>query len=272
MTGVSIPSSSGHQFTGWSRRKRPVRNTWMFQSLLHQGISLLYFIRHTAYGPITDQFQSLLHQGISLLDAPFQIGRSPIGMGFNPFFIRASVYCVRYFQMTSALLAYVSIPSSSGHQFTAGDCRRPERLRCAFQSLLHQGISLLSLFGCLGASALVAFQSLLHQGISLLKTEGLTRDAAYKRFQSLLHQGISLLGPQGPAGGGGGNGFQSLLHQGISLLRNGRSAGTGRNSRVSIPSSSGHQFTGGSGSRFGQRQGQRFNPFFIRASVYCLRI
>ena len=89
---------------------------------------------------------------------------------FNPFFIRASVYCQWYrfvsyvdrdeFQsllhqgislLHGSLVIpkvkeapYVSIPSSSGHQFTA------ER------------------FSAISVSPLIGFQSLLHQGISLL--------------------------------------------------------------------------------------------------------
>ena len=65
-------------------------------------------------------------------------------------------------------------------------------------------------------------------------------------FQSLLSQGISLLL-------GGGNPveeiiesmFQSLLSQGISLLRSGE---------------------GGAAAR---AKPDRFNPFLVRASVYC---
>ena len=66
MRRVSIPSSSGHQFTAW----RPA------------------------------------------------VASRRRGTGFNPFFIRASVYCAARPRtgMTSGL---VSIPSSSGHQFTA---------------------------------------------------------------------------------------------------------------------------------------------------------
>ena len=86
------------------------------------------------------------------------------------------------------------------------------------------------------------FQSLLHQGISLLRLGSFLPGTDIVEFQSLLHQGISLLGPDGrPAGG----------HAAV----------------VSIPSSSGHQFTvhhlNGKCS-----QELCFNPFFIRASVY----
>ena len=94
------------------------------------------------------------------------------------------------------------------------------RLLKAFQSLLHQGISLLNALLALKALAALRFQSLLHQGISLLSNErsplpddpggvsipsssghqftgrwgGLVQSAGCRMFQSLLHQGISLLG------------------------------------------------------------------------------
>ena len=45
--------------------------------------------------------------------------------------------------------------------------------------------------------AQAAFQSLLHQGISLLALFFRTRGRAKEQFQSLLHQGISLLPPLG---------------------------------------------------------------------------
>ena len=88
-----------------------------FQSLLHQGISLLRGqARRSAPG--APAFQSLLHQGISLLVQP-RAGCAPTArVGFNPFFIRASVYCLKSIAASSRLKT-VSIPSSSGHQFTA---------------------------------------------------------------------------------------------------------------------------------------------------------
>ena len=119
------------------------------------------------------------------------------------------------------ILLGVSIPSSSGHQFTEDDLVRLSIIRLVeFQSLLHQGISLL---GAIHVSILApsgAFQSLLHQGISLLESKALNSGLQDSEFQSLLHQGISLL---------------------LQLIRQDRSEG----GRVSIPSSSGHQFTDG---------------------------
>ena len=64
--GVSIPSSSGHQFTGVYEVVEREDGTFEFQSLLHQGISLLLAI-----------------------GSDFRKGSRP---SFNPFFIRASVY------------------------------------------------------------------------------------------------------------------------------------------------------------------------------------
>ena len=62
--------------------------------------------------------------------------------------------------------------------------------------------------------------------------------------------------------------FQSLLHQGISLL-----AADAVDVRrvfymVSIPSSSGHQFTENENRFLCIWNFMSFNPFFIRASVY----
>ena len=88
---------------------------------------------------------------------------------FNPFFIRASVYW-----------------ENAWNQGTLNMAR--------FQSLLHQGISLLVENAVLTISLLFGFQSLLHPGISLLLAGIPTHIwMRWKMFQSLLHQGISLL-------------------------------------------------------------------------------
>ena len=172
------------------------------------------------------------------------------------------------------MLGNVSIPSSSGHQFTgmqtAENAPRVEQ----FQSLLHQGISLLARPPGRGRLRIPAFQSLLHQGISLL--DGVAWDVTVAlrivsipsssghqftgilpvgpvagrraEFQSLLHQGISLLNtPSSRRSRIKAWRFQSLLHQGISLLIE-----TDYMIRESV--------------RVG------FNPFFIRASVYCATV
>ena len=142
------------------------------------------------------------------------------GHSFNPFFIRASVYCPPL-DRRAGIGHPVSIPSSSGHQFTASTRAMVMNSTSMFQSLLHQGISLLrrgprpagprqrsvSIPSSSGHQ-FTGFRSLAHAGFR------------GKEFQSLLHQGISLLvidaerlsRPRKTK-------FQSLLHQGISLLR-----------------------------------------------------
>ena len=116
---VSIPSSSGHQFTGWLRR--------------------------SSYKQQQPGFQSLLHQGISLLESE-PLPEGDVSDCFNPFFIRASVYWTET-RRRSLPLIWVSIPSSSGHQFTVGTVKLAWWSVMRFQSLLHQGISLLNIWG-----------------------------------------------------------------------------------------------------------------------------
>ena len=65
------------------------------------------------------RFQSLLSQGISLLIFERVDVQRPMAQGFNPFLVRASVYCGRR-------------PASA-----------PMHTLVSFQSLLSQGISLL---------------------------------------------------------------------------------------------------------------------------------
>ena len=114
---VSIPSSSGHQFTD-SPFGISAQTAQKFQSLLHQGISLLEVVaKGRPYAALG--FQSLLHQGISLLNPRVVMLDTFNASSFNPFFIRASVYCAPKGTFPSRLLGSVSIPSSSGHQFTA---------------------------------------------------------------------------------------------------------------------------------------------------------
>ena len=96
-------------------------------------------------------FQSLLHQGISLLiDSQRCLRTSNVSV---------SIPSSSGHQFTELPpgnygivgMKFVSIPSSSGHQFTAFLAGSEYRERIVFQSLLHQGISLLrirrSLFG-----------------------------------------------------------------------------------------------------------------------------
>ena len=114
---VSIPSSSGHQFTV-RRRVRPCRSAGMFQSLLHQGISLLkaFLYNCRTIGGAVSIPSSSGHQftGFQLI----HFRRMNFPQGFNPFFIRASVYWLPFARVDAAA-------------------------RVVFQSLLHQGISLL---------------------------------------------------------------------------------------------------------------------------------
>ena len=139
-------------------------------------------------------FQSLLHQGISLLR--------------------------RRRTLPDRSCPEVSIPSSSGHQFTASF---PSKIAIseipAFQSLLHQGISLL-------VSALHAVEELRHGGFNPF----FIRASVYWTATACCARPVRRC--------------------------------------VSIPSSSGHQFTGRPGDDGQHGQHQRFNPFFIRASVY----
>ena len=168
LLAVSIPSSSGHQFTAYSRRGTTSWTSAGFQSLLHQGISLLQEATEQEF-ELHVQVSIPSSSGHQFTGNSLAGGWIPALGGFNPFFIRASVYWLRAMQ------------SPARH------------MPLLFQSLLHQGISLLAYIGPLS----------------------LPENA---RFQSLLHQGISLLGVRTPA----------------------KRAGT---ETVSIPSSSGHQFT-----------------------------
>ena len=169
-----------------------------------------------------NSFQSLLHQGISLLacrDATLFPRRRE---GFNPFFIRASVYWHVGMQRYSLGDGKVSIPSSSGHQFTGfapGTWRAARAPR--FQSLLHQGISLLH-----------------------AKILGLKVTNKYLRFNPFFIRASVYWNWRRP-----------------------RRRMTGSNC-VSIPSSSGHQFTGHAHRKPALVRARGFNPFFIRASVY----
>ena len=220
---VSIPSSSGHQFTGWMGTR------WM--------------------GPVRARVSipsSSGHQFTGSEQLPW-IWPS-FGVRFNPFFIRASVYWpFRY-------------------------CVRRNGLR-PFQSLLHQGISLLSELDNVqrAVERAEAFQSLLHQGISLL---GVGK-AQHRRWQLGSVSIPSSSGHQFTARLRAGNAPAKVLvsipsssgHQftGISTSK----CLTGSFRMVSIPSSSGHQFTAGCRCAPRWFSALRFNPFFIRASVYC---
>ena len=107
---------------GWHGRVAS-RLSW-FQSLLHQGISLLSSVP-ARNARSCWAFQSLLHQGISLL-LNLRLRRPKDKRRFNPFFIRASVYWGLTGMPDGRACRAVSIPSSSGHQFTG--VRRPRGL------------------------------------------------------------------------------------------------------------------------------------------------
>ena len=168
-----------------------------FQSLLSQGISLLallgrftgallgrcfnpFLVRASVYwqdlewradgeSPLT--FQSLLSQGISLLGTTgISVGLA-VKSGFNPFLVRASVYCrdarYRVLQATYA----------------------------EFQSLLSQGISLLVVpLRRAGRGGRVGFNPFLVRASVYCKIILSTPNSTwFPWFQSLLSQGISLL-------------------------------------------------------------------------------
>ena len=170
---VSIPSSSGHQFTepavaradnGQVERFNPffIRASvyWAgpfyrtpsgrlvtFQSLLHQGISLL----HAYIGPLSlpeDARVSIPsssgHQFTDRTMWNFAKSRSKVSIPSSS----GHQFTARFRRVPGVGgTRRVSIPSSSGHQFTVGHARLERGVNsAAFQSLLHQGISLLGSF------------------------------------------------------------------------------------------------------------------------------
>ena len=239
---VSIPSSSGHQFTGDRRPADRHPSAPVFQSLLHQGISLLLTVVSPGR-PVIAGFQSLLHQGISLLDVETarQIAACHC---FNPFFIRASVYCRglrhpgqlphRGFNPFFIRASVYWVPSTAAKFWVWKE----------FQSLLHQGISLLGVY--------IDFPGIFFNrrfNPFFIRASVYWRTAI--RFPACKGQKCF-------------NPFfirasvycKCLVNQ----LRSDKC--------VSIPSSSGHQFTGFQEPLVAQKNPPSFNPFFIRASVY----
>ena len=294
---VSIPSSSGHQFTGISRKTCPRRPSPPFQSLLHQGISLLtclascnckdaqicfnpFFIRASVYcvcraacAAISARasFQSLLHQGISLLGQGQQSRRRSVDLRFNPFFIRASVYCV----------AIATSPRV--------------RFKLAFQSLLHQGISLLvaniatrnDWLSCFNPffirasvycvrfvaprtpTALRFNPFFIRASVYCERALGreilrhgrcfnpfFIRASVYWQCADFHHLPHSALG------------FNPFFIRASVYCMRLRPFQACLLHCVSIPSSSGHQFTGCASLPRRRHPALGFNPFFIRASVY----
>ena len=217
---VSIPSSSGHQFTALHKTANRIAGKEMFQSLLHQGISLLASDHTTVCGQwdLVSIPSSSGHQftGRWTPCAPPCAPRSvsiPSSSGHQFTETQAGVSTGRH--------VAVSIPSSSGHQFTE-------------RELAARSAAVLGRFNPFFIRASVYWEA-----IPPLQL------ARWKRFQSLLHQGISLLfAPVGsPTGrqGGSFNPFfiRASVYWKISWLH----ANAWPSSCVSIPSSSGHQFT-----------------------------
>ncbi len=163
--------------------------------------------------------------------------------------------------------ALVSIPSSSGHQFTVCQCSNHPLSISGFQSLLHQGISLLQRARLWPRASISPFQSLLHQGISLLK-------------EVILEEGwpfeVSIPSSSGHQFTVGERNVRQGMGHPVSIPSSSGHQFTGCHARppvprrtVSIPSSSGHQFTAKLPLPFQELLSYCFNPFFIRASVYC---
>ena len=114
---------------------------------------------------------------------------------FNPFFIRASVYWRRAVRTASASRASVSIPSSSGHQFTDGRYRR--RANRARTRSFNPFFIRASVYCVTGntylLSDLASFNPFFIRASVYWRRSGTAPDIGVTKFQSLLHQGISLL-------------------------------------------------------------------------------
>ena len=139
---VSIPSSSGHQFTACGPGHCAPGQRFRFNP---------FFIRASVYWQRVEVFP-------------------PTGASrFNPFFIRASVYCAWRASGNAPYSIPVSIPSSSGHQFTAMgrevNGRRVARVSIPSSSGHQFTVRSTTI---LKFAVMAEFQSLLHQGISLL--------------------------------------------------------------------------------------------------------
>ena len=241
----------------------------MFQSLLHQGISLLavpYLMEHELVKEVSIPSSS----GHQFTGTVTPSKGATVLASFNPFFIRASVYCLRGREVPPGYLvgfnpffiraSVYCIPTSS---FPAG---RPR----GFQSLLHQGISLLKADKEFALSRLnVSIPSssghqftehgLLHEvhdhlGVSIPSSSG-------HQFTVMPSMAVRM-NHELPVSIPSSSGHQFTVHHRSNEMRM-------LGFRVSIPSSSGHQFTVYHPMSIDARAGIRFNPFFIRASVYC---
>ena len=166
----------------------------LFQSLLSQGISLLQNANE-GFAERLSEFQSLLSQGISLLPKVAVDNDTEIVGGFNPFLVRASVYCMERLLLWNCTRLFCFNPFLvRASVYWSSFVGSGSRLSWPFQSLLSQGISLLRVVGrALHPPIGHGFQSLLSQGISLLPEELPRNGFETAQFQSLLSQGISLL-------------------------------------------------------------------------------
>ena len=223
------------------------------------------------------------------------MAKAPLS-GFNPFFIRASVYCRRDNVIHQTQAAAVSIPSSSGHQFTEAKNASDNVNYRRFQSLLHQGISLLPIGA--GPSeddgSVVSIPSSSGHQFTVRKAGAKPYDAVH-RFNPFFIRASVYWTPRArqrtqagcvsiPSSSGHQfTGFRccpkARLRAGVSIPSSSGHQFTAMSftpagetdgvRMVSIPSSSGHQFTvPPSRTRWRSSFRLRFNPFFIRASVY----
>ena len=92
-------------------------------------------------------FQSLLSQGISLLEFHLSDGQMGFVKGFNPFLVRASVYCASWADRSKGESLWSFNPflvRASVYCRNRGSARSVDKRAGQFQSLLSQGISLLT--------------------------------------------------------------------------------------------------------------------------------
>ena len=140
-----------------------------------------------------------------------------------------------------------------------------------FQSLLHQGISLLP-FPCARrrpASCPSFNPFFIRASVYWITSDALSLKCSICFNPFFIRASVYCIGANAQSLALSFS-FQSLLHQGISLLREEEDGSHTYHVFVSIPSSSGHQFTDGMAARNVVFPALRFNPFFIRASVYWL--
>ncbi len=190
---VSIPSSSGHQFTG--SRTQDVK-----------------FSRIAVSIP-----SSSGHQFTGIADAH---GTSPANSGFNPFFIRASVYCPKQPPSPAPWLLRFNPFFIRASVYCAADWHRAGRPLYGFNPFFIRA----SVYCRIG------------------QAQDVRQAESFNPF---------------------------FIRASVYWVRT-EAAQARRAQAVSIPSSSGHQFTECPLDHAGLFDGDGFNPFFIRASVYCV--